>query len=396
MEQTKEELLEYARMHYPIGTQYVPAHVNIGVNEVTDTQYRYSKDSDEYIHVGGKHILNDYNYCIYANGKWAEIVKHVDPMLEIQRQAKEKFPIGCNFTNTEEFSQVLLEDICTYTIHGKSIWAHDSAGYLYDNGKWATLIEINYKELQNKAWEVFKHVKEGDKYIDTRGKERIAIKDAVKTPGSEEFNCYIDCGPGFLWEIQSGKELYAKLLPNQNMKYELGKIKFKGKKPEDQIPKYYTNDHGIPTNKIVHGNTILNKNYEYAEIVDFYNEYYIVEYLDKLGKYVTLAFKEDVLEPYIEQPKEKWIPKVGDWVVSLEDRGHYRKKGDVFQVVAVDGNSIYYKEDVNGTTSTFRPAEPHEIPLVVMEYKEPPTKVKVKSNSEEIKIQIKKSKTIKI
>jgi hypothetical protein len=182
------------------------------------------------------------------------------------------------------------------------------------------------------------------------------------------------------------------------MKYELGKIKFKSKKPEDQIPKYYTNDHGIPTNKIVHGNTILNKNYEYAEIVDFYNEYYIVKYLDKIGKYVTLGFKEDVLEPYIEQPKEKWIPKVGDWVVSLEDKGHYRKKGDVFQVLEVDGNNIYYKEDVNGTTNTFRPAEPLEIPRTIDNFiiKKVEFKTSIITDSEEIKIKVKKSRTIKI
>ena len=330
MEQTKEELLEYAKKHYPIGTHYIPAHVDKGVNEVTDAYYDYTKHKNEYIHVGSKYINLDYNNCIYADGKWATIVNQVDPMLEIQRQAKEKFPIGSTFNNTEGNRYVLSEDNVTYTIHGTNIWAHNGAGCLYSNGKWAYLVEPNYKALQNKAWEVFKDVKKGDRYISTTGCELVATKDAFKTSGSEEESCYIECGPGFLWEIKGGKELYGTLLPKE---------------------------------------------------------------------------------------EEKWIPKVGDWVVSLEDMIFNRSKGDVFQVLEIFGNSIYYKKGVKGDINTFRPAEPHEIPakttlatgnlnhvfgttanLIIpehlVEYKEP--KVKLKSNLEEVKIQIKKSKTIKI
>ena len=141
-----------------------------------------------------------------------------------------------------------------------------------------------------------------------------------------EYNCYIDCGPGFLWEIKDGKELFATLLPKEEIK------------------------------------------------------------------------------------SEKWIPKIGDWVVSLVNRPVYRKEGDVFQVLEVDNNCLYYKKHVNGDIETFRPAEPHEILKAhestivtltgeniylniskhLLEYKKPSV------NSEEIKIQIKKSKTIKI
>lgn len=331
MKQTKEELLEYAKNHYPIGTQYVPVHVNKGANEVTDAFYEYSKYTNEYIHVSSKHIDLDYNNCIYENGKWATIIKKADPMLEIQRQAKEKFPIGCTFNNTEGNTHVLLEDTETYKINGTSIWAHCGAGCLYSNGKWATLIKPDYKALQNKAWEIFKDVKKGDKYISTKGNEFTAIKTPFKSAGLIEENCYIECGSGFLWEILDGKELYGKLLPKE---------------------------------------------------------------------------------------EEKWIPKVGDWVVSLEDRGDYRKKGDVFQVLEVSDDCIYYKKCVNGYINSFRPAELHEIPGEIistytgsiishvttdlsipkhlLEYKETPVKVIVKSNLEEIKIQVKRSKTIKI
>ena len=347
----EKELLEYARKYYPIGTQYVPAHVTNGINEVINIDYDYSRGSNEYIHVGSKYVELDYNNCIYADGKWAKVVKKTDPMLEIQRQAKEKFPIGCTFINTQKNAHVLLNHLSTYEIHDNQIYAHNGGGLLYNNGKWATIHNepikqpeiikhpepINYEALQDKAWEIYKNVKEGDSYISTRGNKHTALRNAKKSPGSNntEYNCWVDCGPGFLWEIKNGKELFATLLP-----------------------------------------------------------------------------KEEI-EP------EKWVPKVGDWVVSLVDRGDYRNKGDVFQVLRVNNDCLYYKEDVNGDIKTFRPAEPHEIsgglidsicekisgkleldldfpkafPLTPEQCIEPT----IKSNTqEEIKIEIKKSKTIKI
>jgi hypothetical protein len=223
----EKELLEYARKYYPIGTQYVPAHVDKGINEVINIDYDYSKSSNEYIHVGSKHVELDYNNCIYADGKWATI--HNEPIKQPE------------------------------------IIKHPEP--------------INYEALQNKA--------------------------------------------------------FATLLP-----------------------------------------------------------------------------KEEI-EP------EKWVPKVGDWVVSLVDKGDYRNKGDVFQVLKADNDCLYYKKDVNGDIKTFRPAEPHEISgeLIDLTYKEISGKLKldldfpkafpltpeqcikptIKSNTqEEIKIEIKKSKTIKI
>lgn len=135
-----------------------------------------------------------------------ELLEYLNPMLEIQKQCKEKFPIGCSFINTEGVKiNVLSEDNVTYTIHDTSIWANNGAGCLYKDGEWAALVENkveletnNYKELQDKAWEIFKNVKKGDKYISTRGCEYTATKDAFKSKGFDEYNCYIDCGPGFL------------------------------------------------------------------------------------------------------------------------------------------------------------------------------------------------------
>ena len=319
MEQTEEELLEYAKMHYPVGTTVMCL-----------TERKPEKITSELKWSYGNIIQSDHPCTrVYKDSEWATIVNQVNPMLEIQKQCKEKFPIGCTFNNIEGHVYVLSEDNVTYTIRGTNIWAHNGAGCLYSNGKWATLVEPDYKALQNKAWEIFKDVKEGDRYISTRGIEHTAIKNSIKTTRSAESNCYIECGSGFLWEIQDGKELYAKLLPKE---------------------------------------------------------------------------------------EEKWIPKIGEWVVSLEDKPGYREKDELFQVLEVSDGCIYYKECVNGDISSFRPAETHEIlaltisthtgsiishvttdlsiPKHLLEYKEP--KVKPKSNSEEVKIQIKKSKTIKI
>jgi hypothetical protein len=45
--------------------------------------------------------------------------------------------------------------------------------------------------------------------------ECIASRDAIAVKGSNEYDSYIDCGQGFLWEINDGKVLFAKLLPNE-------------------------------------------------------------------------------------------------------------------------------------------------------------------------------------
>ena len=65
MKQTEEELLEYARLNYPIGTRYIPAHVNFGINEIVDTNYSFYKP---HIHVNSTHIQGNYNNCIYYYG----------------------------------------------------------------------------------------------------------------------------------------------------------------------------------------------------------------------------------------------------------------------------------------------------------------------------------------
>ena len=72
--ENKEKLLEYARINYPIGTQYIPAHTHPnGINEVVNTDYTFW-DNSERITIDSKCIKENYSNNIYYEGKWAEIV----------------------------------------------------------------------------------------------------------------------------------------------------------------------------------------------------------------------------------------------------------------------------------------------------------------------------------
>ena len=71
-----------------------------------------------------------------------ESSKTVD-MEKIQEEAKKRFPIGCKFIPVgDATTYTLIEDNCTYEIHGKHIYAHDCHGSLYGNGKWATFVSL--------------------------------------------------------------------------------------------------------------------------------------------------------------------------------------------------------------------------------------------------------------
>ncbi len=80
------------------------------------------------------------------------------------------------------------------------------------------------------------------------------------------------------------------------MKYKKGKIKFKGLNGGGYINhSYYTDFQGIPERFIKHGNLTLHEDND-VEIVDIYQQYYIVKFKDNRGNYTQLGFKEDALE----------------------------------------------------------------------------------------------------
>lgn len=83
-------------------------------------------------------------------------------MDDIREQAKLKYPIGCSFFSADaNIKNKLKSDFNTYTINTDSIWAHTGAGCLYNNGKWAEIIEE--KPLADKFL----------KYIDTQFKGEV-------------------------------------------------------------------------------------------------------------------------------------------------------------------------------------------------------------------------------
>jgi hypothetical protein len=63
-------------------------------------------------------------------------------MIDIQAEAKRRFPIGCRFKNTDGYEYMLVDDYVVYEISGNRIWASNSLGCLYYDGKWAELINI--------------------------------------------------------------------------------------------------------------------------------------------------------------------------------------------------------------------------------------------------------------
>jgi hypothetical protein len=76
----EKQLIAEAKLKYPIGTKYIPAHVKVGINEVTGTNFSYDKP---YIHVQSKHIKDSYNICIYdekSPNKWAKIIEIPKPL----------------------------------------------------------------------------------------------------------------------------------------------------------------------------------------------------------------------------------------------------------------------------------------------------------------------------
>jgi hypothetical protein len=53
--------------------------------------------------------------------------------------------------------------------------------------------------------------------------------------------------------------------------------------------------------------------------------------------------------------------KVGDIIISLAKKGVYRDIGDIFKILSIDGNCMYYKGVHSPDPEQWRPATPYEI-----------------------------------
>lgn len=73
-------------------------------------------------------------------------IKPMINMQEIQEEAKRRFPIGCKFKSISGDTFVLELDQVVYSIHDTNIYAHDGAGLLYGDSKWAELLELPESE----------------------------------------------------------------------------------------------------------------------------------------------------------------------------------------------------------------------------------------------------------
>jgi len=240
-------------------------------------------------------------------------VKGEVDMKDIQRQCKEKYPIGSIVEDiTYSIEHCLEDDGCIYSIHGNQIYSIMGKGLLYDNGKWATLVSLpESKKSESLLEEAKRRYPVGTKFHPSHAR-LSAGKYCIITSDSKF--------------IENEIGIYSKITTEHSTIYE------KWVDMEDH-PQY--------------GNTPSDR--------------YV--YTKSTGKWA------EILTPIVESKPEKWIPKVGDWVVSLQNVAYHRNKGDVFQVLKlVNDSCIYYKEGVNGNISGFKPAEPHEIPKLIPKY----------------------------
>ena len=84
---TNEEMLEYAKVHYPPGTKFIPAHVNAGSHRVKEGDYfeLYGEDINLFDGVTRGCTNSDeghFNIVVYSKkstlnySRWATILEH--------------------------------------------------------------------------------------------------------------------------------------------------------------------------------------------------------------------------------------------------------------------------------------------------------------------------------
>ena len=83
---TIDELVEEAERRYPVGTEFYPAHIDsrINSNVITEGSRIEKPNYGNNVDLNKVHLIskggNKIGYwasCVYFNGKWAEIIKHV-------------------------------------------------------------------------------------------------------------------------------------------------------------------------------------------------------------------------------------------------------------------------------------------------------------------------------
>lgn len=354
----KEELLEEAKRKYPIGTV-----IKLSNGSITEIKKNIYFDT-----AGDNIIWNDGYGRIYNNGKWAEIVS--------KPEEKPHFEVGKWYkSNRNTYGKFLRigNALSWYFITSERItncgYSKDEYGFNNDK-KWELLTDLS--EIQD-------YLPEGhsDKIVKPKSLVGRYLKALVDYPsaGDVKKGEYGKITSDHTADFPSQKgyacEVAILMVSNSNTiydgRYELMPEGFEPLKEEfkEEIPEYLE---CIPS-EFSQSYAILGRIYKFVKTS---GKHWGVECnLDCAGYDVGSVlyfypeqFKPSTKEAYDRQQpiKKQWIPKVGDWVVSLVDREGYRKKGDVFQVLKISDGCIYYVQNTNGYINTFRPAEPHEIP----------------------------------
>jgi len=125
-----------ALVDHPEGTDVKKGEV-IKIKEILDIVSCYTLEKTK-AGTEGMVIIKPLNLS-----NWELVSEDDVDMKDIQEEAKKRFPIGCKFIPADSHkTHTLIEDYCTYEIHGKYIWAHNGHGHLYEDGKWATLVSL--------------------------------------------------------------------------------------------------------------------------------------------------------------------------------------------------------------------------------------------------------------
>jgi hypothetical protein len=131
---TSEELLIEAKRRYPKGTVYIPAHISESGEKCT-----VSNLDDFHINKGnifessGNIKKNGHGYieCVYACGKWAEIISKPDEKLEIESEFLTE--LGNEWYSLVGYKLLTHNGtVSTIVEHNKSGSCLTSAGKMYD------------------------------------------------------------------------------------------------------------------------------------------------------------------------------------------------------------------------------------------------------------------------
>lgn len=240
---SKEELLEKARLDYPVGSKIKNDGLSMtskGAGTITNT-FIYEPKSNS--------IWNKSTYLnilLYKDSVWAEIISKPKTSLKVED---------------------LVEGGIYYLTCGVILKV---INILIDG--YITAVRLN-----------------------TNTSNRFKASDSIRVVGNE---CRLATQEEKEWLeecIRANRFIPKKDLKKEDcaMKFKIGdKVVFNNS--VEKIPNFYAVDSGVPKDLIIHGDNRLHKEYT-AEIVHTYKEFYIVKYLSINNKYVQLGFKEESL-----------------------------------------------------------------------------------------------------